>query len=214
MTAALRGELFILSAPSGSGKTTLIRGLLEGGLAKSGDLAFSVSHTTREKRAGEQDGRDYHFVSHDAFNEMIAGDGFLEWEQVHHNYYGTSRAEVVPRLEAGIDVLMDIDVKGAERMAASCPEAHTIFVMPPSYEALSERLRHRASDHPEEITRRLAVSLWEIRRYEQYHYVIVNDDADQASEVLAAIILEKRHRRDRMRSRVENILQSFQDRAG
>jgi guanylate kinase len=212
MRAPQRGELFILSAPSGTGKTTLIRGLLDGELAQTGDLAFSVSHTTREPRAGEVDGRDYHFVTHDVFHEMMAANRFLEWAEVHQNYYGTSRDEVLPRLEAGIDVLMDVDVKGAERMVAAYPLAHSIFIMPPSYEVLSERLRHRALDQPQEIARRLAVSLWEITRYEQYHYVIVNDDAVRASEVLAAIILDKRHRQERMHGRVEDILQSFQDR--
>ena len=207
-----RGELFILSAPSGTGKTTLIQSMMRGALADFGGVAFSVSHTTRKPRSGEVDGEDYHFVDHAAFQEMIAGDQFLEWAEVHNNYYGTSLAEVLPRLEQGIDVLMDIDVQGAERVVSRYPEAHSIFIMPPSYQVLEQRLQRRALDDPQAIARRLAVSLWEIRRYDSYRYVIINDDAHRASEVLAAIILEKRHRQDRMRGRVQEILKTFQDR--
>ncbi len=206
------GELFILSAPSGTGKTTLIQSMMKGALAEFGGLAFSVSHTTRPARAGEVDGEDYHFVDHSTFQQMMADDKFLEWAEVHHNYYGTSWEEVLPRLEQGIDVLMDIDVQGAERVVSRYPEAHSIFIMPPSYQVLEERLNRRGLDEHEAIARRLAVSLWEIRRYDQYHYVIINDDAHRASEVLAAIILEKRHRQDRMRGRVQDILKNFQDR--
>jgi guanylate kinase len=208
-----RGELFILSAPSGTGKTTLIRSLLGGGLEGCGGLAFSVSHTTRSPRAGEADGREYHFVSVEAFQAMIAADLFLEWAEVHNNYYGTSWAEVTPRLEQGIDVMMDIDVQGAERVLARYPAAHSIFVMPPSFEALRQRLLSRGLDDPQAIARRLAVSQWEMRRYDQYKYVIINDDARRASEVLSAIIVEKRYRQDHMRSRVQEILRNFQERS-
>jgi guanylate kinase len=208
-----RGELFILSAPSGTGKTTLVRGLLGGGLAACEGLAFSVSHTTRRPRAGEVDGRDYHFVAAEAFQAMIAGDLFLEWAEVHNNYYGTSWAEVTPRLERGTDVLMDIDVQGAERVLSRYPEAHSIFIMPPSYQVLQERLAQRGLDDPQAIARRLAVSRWEMRRSDGYEYVIINDDARRASEVLSAIILEKRYRQEHMRGRVQEILQDFQERA-
>jgi guanylate kinase len=206
-----RGELFILSAPSGTGKTTLIRSMMKA-LGDFGGLAFSVSHTTRAPRAGEVDGRDYHFVDHAAFQEMIAGDRFLEWAEVHGNFYGTSLDEVFPRVEQGIDVLMDIDVQGAERVLARYPEANSIFIMPPSYEDLRQRLYHRGLDAEGAIQRRLAKSLWEIQRYDRYRYVIINDDAHRASDVLAAIILEKRHRQERMRSRTQDILRDFQDR--
>jgi guanylate kinase len=211
------GELFILSAPSGTGKTTLVRNLLQGGpqggLAGFGGLAFSVSHTTRPPRDGEVDGRDYHFVDHSTFQAMIAGDRFLEWAEVHDNLYGTSRDEVFPRLEQGFDVLLDIDVQGAERVLSQYPEAHGIFLMPPSYAALEARLRRRALDDAATIARRLAVSLWEIRRYDRYRYVIINDDASRASEALAAIILEKRHRQERMHGRIQSILKDFQERS-
>jgi guanylate kinase len=211
-----RGELFILSAPSGAGKTTLIQALIRhglGGLGRSADLEFSVSYTTRKPRPGEVDGRDYHFVDQATFQRMIAEDRFLEWAEVHQSFYGTSLEEVMPRLERGIDVLLDIDVQGAERVLARHPEAHSIFVMPPSYDDLAERLARRALDDPQQIARRLAVSLWEIKRYDRYRYVIINDDADRASEVLVAIILEKRHRRERIEGRVKEILESFQERS-
>jgi len=207
------GELFILSAPSGAGKTTLIQNLMTGRFSDIGGLAFSVSHTTRQPRQGELDGRDYHFVDHATFLGMIEGDAFLEWAKVHDNYYGTARDEVFPRLERGIDVLLDIDVQGAEQVVSRCPDAHSVFVLPPSYEALERRLRSRALDDDPTIARRLAVSLGEVMRYERYRYVIINDDARRASEALAAIILEKRTRRERMQSRVQEILRDFQDRS-
>lgn len=206
------GELFILSAPSGTGKTTLIQSLMAGGLNGFGGLAFSVSHTTRQPRDGEKDGKDYHFVDQARFQSMIAAGAFLEWAQVHDNHYGTSRDEVFPRLEEGIDVVLDIDVQGAEKVLAGHPEAHGIFVMPPSYEDLETRLRHRGKDDEATIARRLSASLREMKRYDRYHYVIVNDDARRASEVLVAIILAKRHRRERMQTPVQEILRDFQDR--
>jgi guanylate kinase len=207
-----RGELFILSAPSGAGKTTLIQSLLNGGFARFGGIEFSVSHTTRTPRQGEVDGADYHFIDHATFLDMITAESFLEWAHVHDHYYGTSRDEVTPRLERGVDVLLDIDVQGAEQVLARMPEAHSIFVMPPGFAALKERLERRGLDDGERIARRLAVSLSEIERYERYGYVIINDDAARASEALAAIILEKRHRRERMLDRIQQILEDFQDR--
>lgn len=204
-----RGELFILSGPSGTGKTTLIHRLME---RRLGGLAFSVSHTTRKPREGEVDGRDYHFVDHATFDAMIAAGRFLEWEKVHDNCYGTSRDEVFPRLEQGTDVILDIDVKGAEDVLAQHQAAVSIFLLPPSFEDMEARLRRRALDEERAIRGRLDVSLWEITRYDRYGYVIINDDADRASEVLAAVILERRHRRERMRGRIQNILKDFQNR--
>src|SRR5215213_3295016 len=178
------GELFILSAPSGAGKTTLIQNLMDGRFSDFGGLAFSVSHTTRGPRQGEIDGKDYHFVDHATFLGMIEKNAFLEWAKVHDNYYGTSRQEVFPRLEQGTDVLLDIDIQGAELVSKRVPAAHSIFVMPPSYEDLARRLERRALDDKATIIRRLGVSLEEVERYDRYHYVIINDDARRASEVL------------------------------
>lgn len=208
------GELFILSAPSGAGKTTLIQEIMQppslpGGI---GGLEFSVSYTTRAPRQGEADGRDYHFVDHATFLSMIDDHRFLEWAQVHGNFYGTANDEVFPRLEQGIDVLLDIDVQGAERVMGRHPEAHGIFVMPPSYQDLEVRLKRRGLDDPQAIARRLAVAQSEMSRYDRYRYVIINDDVQRASGVLAAIILEKRHRQPRMDGRVQEILKDFQQR--
>ena len=207
-----RGELFILSAASGTGKTTLVNRLLQERPDGFAGLAFSVSHTTRPPRAGEIDGRDYHFVDRATFEAMIAEERFLEWARVHDNLYGTSRQEVFPRLQQGIDVLLDIDVQGAERVLASCPAAHSIFLLPPSYAVLEARLRRRALDDEPIIARRLRRAIEEITGYDQYHYAIVNEDADRASEALAAIILDKRHRRERMHCRIESILNDFRNR--
>lgn len=208
-----RGELYILSAPSGTGKTTLIRNLLDGGSHAVGDLHFSVSHTTRAARRQEVDGEHYHFVDRDVFQRMIDTGAFLEWAEVHGNLYGTSREEVLPRLARGIDVLLDLDVQGAERVMAQNERAHSVFVLPPSYAALRARLHGRGLDDEEEIARRLAASLSEIKRYERYGYVIINEEAERASKTLASIILAERHRVKRLREEVEAVVRSF-DSAG
>jgi guanylate kinase len=209
------GELFILSAPSGAGKTTLIQ-MLMAVIGGFGDLAFSVSHTTRQPRAGEVEGRDYHFVDYARFEEMIAAGAFLEWAKVHGNLYGTSRQEVFSLLDRGIDVLLDIDVQGTEQVLKRCPKAYkaySIFVLPPNFDDLERRLHRRGLDDSQAIARRLAVAREEMKSYDKYHYVIINDDARRATEVLAAIILEKRYRRERMQPKVQEILRGFQDRS-
>ena len=221
-----RGDLFVLSAPSGTGKTTVIRGLISGELADFLDVHFSISHTTRPPRASEIDGEDYHFVDVETFQKMIADDLFLEWAEVHNNSYGTSMDEVVPFLSRGEDVLLDVDVQGAERVLAEYRSKgsqgappistgiHSIFIMLPSYQALDQRLNQRDLDDPEQITRRLAVSRREIRRVSLYDYVIVNEDARLASHILASIILDKRHRRERMQSQIDRVLDDFRQSAG
>ena len=211
--AAGRGELFILSGPSGSGKTSLIHRLL--GSGELDRLAFSVSHTTRAARAGEVHGSDYHFVSRDAFEQMVQESRFLEWARVHDHFYGTSLDEVVPRLERGIDVLLDIDVQGARQVLESRAPGlrregvHGIFVMPPTFDELERRLVKRNLDHQDAIGRRLQVALEEIAAFDKYEYVIINRDIDTASRVLASIILEKRHRQERMRDQVAVVLEGF-----
>jgi len=208
-----RGELFILSGPSGSGKTSLIRRLLASRELER--VVFSVSHTTRTPRAGEVAGGDYHFVTHQAFEAMVEAGRFLEWARVHDQLYGTSVDEVVPRLEEGTDVLLDIDVQGAaqlleNRSAGLAREGvHGIFVLPPTYEELQRRLFRRNLDEQEVIGRRLTVALQEIQAFVKYEYVIINRDIDTASRVLASIILEKRHRQHRMRDQVAAVLEGF-----
>jgi guanylate kinase len=215
-----RGELFILSAPSGAGKTTLIRSLMETGCGGEGLIEFSVSHTTRLPRGGEVDGVDYHFVSDELFERMVVAGEFLEWATVHNRSYGTSLAEVQHRVDSGIDVLLDIDVQGAERVLElySSPgqwplqvPVHSIFIMPPSFEDLERRLRSRGLDDQEEIDRRLAVSYDEIRAADKYDYAIINDRAESASRTLNSIIVEKRHRRERIQQRVRAVQEDFRN---
>ncbi|HXT21482.1 MAG TPA: guanylate kinase [Thermoanaerobaculia bacterium] len=206
-----RGDLFIVSAPSGAGKTTLIQTMLRGGTGSLRDLAFSVSYTTRRARYGERDGVDYHFVERPTFEAMVADGRFLEWAEYNGNLYGTAWDEVTPRRERGEDVILDIEVNGAEQVLQRCPDAIGIFVLPPSFEALRQRLSQRRLDEDEAVRRRLALSFREIRRYDLYAYAIVNDDAARASEALAAIILARRHRRERMEERAKAILRDFQD---
>ena len=205
-----RGEVFIVSAPSGAGKTTLIQRMMKT-LAQHDGVAFSISHTTRPRRQGEKDGRDYHFVDQDTFDQMVADEKFLEWAKVHNHLYGTSYEAVVPQLDEGTDMILEIDVQGAEQVLARRPEAHGIFVLPPNPETLSRRLQNRGLDDPEQVAQRLAVSLWEIKRYRLYEYVIINDDLDRAGDLLSAIILEKRPRLEHSLERVEQILRDFEE---
>ncbi|HRC84846.1 MAG TPA: guanylate kinase [Thermoanaerobaculia bacterium] len=200
-----RGDLFILSAPSGAGKTTLIQRLLAGNLLGPERIAFSVSYTTRRPRPGETHGLDYHFTDQETFERLVAAGELLEWAQVHGQYYGTARSEVQPRLDCGLDVLLDIDVQGARQVIAKMPEARTIFILPPSFEDLRSRLLGRGVDDPAEIDKRLSNALAEIPEFERYQYVIINDDADRAALELAAIILARRRQLERMRPQVEKI---------
>lgn len=208
-TAADRGELFILSAPSATGKTTLIRHLLEHHGEMARDLAFSVSHTTRPPRSGEVDGKDYYFVQPSEFSEMIAADAFLEWAVVHGLHYGTSKAEVEKLTAAGKDVILDVDVQGACQILERCPHVPAIFVLPPSYEEMERRLRSRGLDDAEQMERRLLDARQEMRYLQSYEYVIVNDEVERAAVALAAILLARRFRRDRMQSQTQRVLDGF-----
>ena len=205
----MRGELFILSAPSGAGKTTLVNEMLQGNRAELDDLAFSVSHTTRPPRRGECDGADYFFIEKAKFESMIDGGQFLEWAHVHNRLYGTSIDQVIPQLESGTDVLLDIDVQGAGQVLEKMPQAQSIFLLPPSYEALAVRLRNRGLDDPAEINRRLEVARQEIRQFSKYQYVIINSDVERASDALAAIILGRRYLLNRNKGQAEAIVASF-----
>lgn len=178
------GHLFVISAPSGTGKTTLCRLLLD---AFDG-IGYSVSHTTRAPRPGEIDGRDYFFVSVDRFETMIREKALVEWASVHGNYYGTSSAFIRNSLACGRDILLDIDVKGAAQILEHYPEAVTIFIMPPSMEALRRRLEKRATDSPEVIEARIGNANEEIRQKNLYRHVIVNDDLETAKNQLFDLV--------------------------
>jgi guanylate kinase len=207
MTDVPRGDLFIVSSPSGGGKTTLIRRLLEN---PPGDpLHFSVSHTTRPRRQGEQEAREYHFVSVAEFQRMVQQDEFLEHNEVHDNIYGTSKAEVLPRLAAGEDVILDIDVQGARDVRRAYPEAVTIFIVPSSPIELSRRLTTRGLDGEEAIRKRLINASKEIQQAQEFQYVIVNDDLDRATLELQSIVRARRLTPARQGMRLQRIRSEF-----
>ena len=207
-----RGDLFIVSAPSGTGKNTLIRSVLES-LGSDGSLVYSVSYTTRAPRKGERDGVNYHFVDRLAFENMVEEQGFLEWAEYNGNLYGTAAEEVLPRLGSGVDVILEIEVQGAAKLLKRVPEAHAVFLLPPSREALENRIVNRALDDTATIARRLAVARSEIECYGSYHYAIINDDLKRASQALAAIILDKRNRVARQEGRIAEVLAGFRERS-
>jgi guanylate kinase len=203
----MRGDLYIVSSPSGGGKTTLIRRLLEN--PPGAPLHFSVSHTTRPMRTGETDGREYHFVSVAEFQGMVQRDEFLEHNEVHDNIYGTSKAEVLPRLAAGEDVILDIDVQGARDVRRAYPEAVTIFIVPSSPQELARRLKTRGLDGEEVIRKRLINASKEIQEAPEFQYVIVNDDLDRATVELQSIVRARRLTPPRQAARLERIRKEF-----
>jgi len=186
----------ILSAPSGGGKTTIARRLL----ATRADLGYSVSCTTRTPRAGEQDGRDYHFVSRETFEELRARGEFAEWAEVHGNMYGTLKSEVQRILDGGRHVMMDIDVQGAKAFHHAFPSAVLVFVLPPSAEVLRDRLSSRSTERPEVLALRLRNARDELRAIADYHYVVVNEDLDRAVAQVGSIIDAESARRERLRA--------------
>ena len=205
--AAPRGDLFIVSSPSGGGKTTLIRRLLAD--PPGAPLHFSVSHTTRPMRAGEAEGREYYFVTLPEFQKMVGRDEFLEHNEVHDNFYGTSRAEVLPRLTAGEDVVLDIDVKGARDLRKVYPDAIMIFIVPSSQDELERRLKLRGLDDAEVIGKRLIGAAKEIHEASEYQYVIVNDDLDRATLELQSVVRARRLTPARQAERLERIRREF-----
>jgi guanylate kinase len=189
-----RGLLLIISSPSGAGKTSLSRRLV----ADHADLTLSISATTRPPRPGEEHGREYYFVSAEQFDEMVAGDEFLEWAHVHGHRYGTPRAPVTAALDAGKDVLFDIDWQGAEQVAAKLSDDSVrVFILPPSMQELARRLHARAQDSQKVIEGRLERAYGEIAQWRAYDYVIVNLDYDHAYAELAHIYHSERLKRER-----------------
>jgi len=184
----MSGNLFIVCAPSGAGKTTLVDALLK---ADSG-IRLSVSYTTRQPRAGEVDGREYHFVSQKKFQEMSAAGAFLESALVHGNYYGTSQPWINDQRAAGADILLEIDWQGAAQVRKMMPDAIGIFILPPSFEALVGRLNKRAQDPPDVIARRIAGAREEISHVSEFKYVIINDKFDEAVKDLVSIVRARR----------------------
>ena len=182
-----RGHLFVIAAPSGTGKTSLVKALMQ----RQPSLRFSVSYTTRKPRTAEVDGRDYHFVSKEAFQTMIAADQFLEHAQVFDNFYGTGIEAVTGVLDQGQDLLLEIDWQGAQQVRRRLPEAVSIFILPPSRGALEQRLRQRSTDSVEVIARRLRDSVTELSHWSEFEHVVVNDQFDRALSDLEAIATGK-----------------------
>ena len=203
-----KGTLYIVSAPSGAGKTSLVARLLE----SRSDLALSVSHTTRAPRPGEQDGIHYHFTDAETFLAMIEDGAFLEHARVFDNYYGTAQASVQAQLDAGKDVILEIDWQGAQQVRRLMPACQSIFIVPPSRVALEARLRGRGQDSDEVIERRLSEAVKEIEHHVEYDYLVVNDDFDTALGELQSIFqanrLRLRPQLERHRRLLENLLAS------
>jgi guanylate kinase len=205
MSSRRRGLLFIVSAPSGTGKTTLVERLVQ----VLPNLRMSRSYTSRQARAGERDGVDYNFISRDQFENLIAGDAFLEWADLFGNLYGTVLADVQAMLEEGQDVVLVIDVNGARQVKKRGVDHTAIFVMPPSFQALEQRLRGRSKDTEEQMQRRLSTARAEASSYDDYDYVVVNDDLEPTVVRLQEIIAAERSRTHRMKRVAEGILKTF-----
>lgn len=193
-TIARRGIMLVLSSPSGAGKTTIASRLLE-----DPGIELSVSHTTRPKRKGETDGKDYHFVDRETFTRLRDQDAFLEWAVVFDNYYGTTRKPVEEALAAGRDVLFDVDWQGARKLRESAKDdVVAVFILPPSAAALEQRLRMRAEDPDDVVTRRMRGASNEIQHWEEYDYVVINTDIEQSVASVRAILAAERLRRTRL----------------
>ena len=196
------GRLFVISAPSGVGKTTLVQSLLR----EMPTLRFSISSTTRSSRSGETDGKDYHFISRQAFQAGIQANRFLEWAQVHGEYYGTDRAPLDHWLTTGDNVLLDIDVQGARQVRQSYPQGHFIFILPPAWKVLVERLQARGTESPRQITARLTAAYKEVQEARWYDYLVVNDVLQDAAADLSGIVRAARCRRQAQAHHLEVLL--------
>ena len=202
----MKGNLIIISSPSGGGKGTLIREVLD----RVPDIKYSVSLTTRAPRYGEEDGRHYHFVSKEEFEAYKEGGGFLEFAEVHGNYYGTSLEQIEKFMREGNDVVLEIDVQGAASVLEKVPDAVSIFILPPSFEVLRARLTARATEGHEDLRLRLRNSQREVQDYSRFEYVVVNDEIEAAARKIAAIVIAERQRPDRQNDVIQGILDSFE----
>lgn len=202
---AAGGRLFVVSAPSGTGKTTVVERLVQ----VVPGLVMSRSYTSRQARPGERDGIDYNFVSRDRFEAMVAGAEFIEYADVFGNYYGTRREDTGGLVASGKDVVLVIDVQGAAQVRATGLPLVTIFVLPPSFDVLDQRLRGRGKDPEPAIARRLETARFEVAAYRDYDYVVINDDLDACVMAMQCIVQAERVRRPRMQASAEAILETF-----
>lgn len=199
------GTLYVFSAPSGAGKTTLVKALLE----QTNDIGVSVSHTTRGPREGEVNGKDYNFVSQDEFKALIGQNAFLEHAQVFDNFYGTSQIWVEQELQAGRDVILEIDWQGAEQIRQQMPEMVSVFILPPSREELLKRLTGRGTDSQEIIDRRMQDAVSEMSHYGEFDYLIINDDFEIALQELRSVVLARRQRTSAQTQKHSNLLKNL-----
>ncbi|QTA37794.1 guanylate kinase [Thermosipho ferrireducens] len=190
----MKGTLFVVSGPSGVGKTSIISSLLN----KMDNLVFSVSCTTRPPRPGEVNGVDYFFIDKETFVRMQHNQEFLEWAEVHGNLYGTPKGFVVDNIEKGKSIILDIDVQGALQVKKNFEEAVFIFVAPPSYEVLRERLIKRGTERPESLMKRLEDAKWELSKMVEFDYLIINDDLEKSIMAMKSIIIAESHKLSRV----------------
>ena len=203
--APSRGTLFVVSSPSGGGKGTIIRHVLD----CVDNLSYSVSYTTRAPRQSEVDGREYFFISRETFDEMVAAGDFLEWACVHGNFYGTSKRQIVEETGAGTDIILEVDVQGAASVRQLLMDSVSIFILPPSYEVLRQRLIARGTDSPQQLEVRLRNAPEELKQYSAFDYVIINDEIERASAQLASIIYAERARCMRQEPLVREVIKKF-----
>jgi guanylate kinase len=200
-----RGCLFIVSGPSGSGKSAIAGAVLK----SSPDLRFSISYTTRAPRGNERDGVEYRFVSKEEFESLVRNNSLIEWAQVYGNYYGTEEKSINDLLAQGLDVLLDIDVQGAATIRGKRPDAVSVFIMPPSYQVLRERLESRKLDKKYVIEQRLRISCDEITRYKDFDYLIINGELSRSVDELRAIIMGTHCRMERRSESAKRVLATF-----
>ncbi len=203
----MKGNLIIISSPSGGGKGTLIKEILK----IVPNIGYSVSYTTREMRVGETHGKDYFFVSRAEFEKLTEQGEFLEYARVHDNFYGTSVRQIKTEIEAGHDIILEIDVQGAASVRQQIPEAVSVFILPPSFEILRRRLIARATEKEPHLALRLKNSFDEVNRYTEFEYVVINDDKVKATFDLQTIILAERLKRIRQSRAIQGILDSFDE---
>ena len=201
----IKGTLYIVSAPSGAGKTSLVKALVE----SSENLKVSVSHTTRAKRPGEEDGVNYHFVEHSEFEKMLSEQAFLEHAEVFGNYYGTSTHWVEETLNQGDDVILEIDWQGGEQVKRLMPDAISIFILPPSKQTLSDRLTNRGQDDETIIARRMQAAVSEMSHHDSSDYIVINDKFDDALADLRSIVTSTRLLRPAQCLRYESLINSL-----
>ena len=203
----MKGNLFIISSPSGGGKGTLIREVLK----DVSCLSYAVSYTTREKREGEVHGESYFFVSKEEFEGLIGKEEFLEYAEVHGNFYGTSKTQVEKETEAGNDIILEIDVQGAKIVREKAERSINIFILPPSYETLKTRLVKRQTESETDLKVRLNNASKEVREYKNFDYVVINEDKNKAADEMRAIFRGERLKTDRQEDQIRDILVSFEN---